>query len=64
MFMFILINILLPIPVINDWGPSSSTENIYEIKYTVPARVTIGEEVTTVKGWMDSVEKAKAEYGL
>lgn len=39
-------------------GQSTSTGGAYEIKYTVPARGIIGEEVATVKRWMDSVEKA------
>lgn len=38
--------------------PSSLNEEVYEIKYAVAARGIIGEEVATVKRWMDSVEQA------
>ena len=57
MFLFI-ITIAFLMPSIISCDQSSSTGSTYEIKYTVPARGIIGEEVATVKQWMDSVEKA------
>lgn len=59
-FSLILICSSLPILFISGCGqsPSTETDNTYEIKYTVPARGIIGEEVATVKRWMDSVEEA------
>jgi TRAP-type C4-dicarboxylate transport system substrate-binding protein len=57
-FPFILISITLLMPSIIGCEKATSTGSVYEIKYTVAARGIIGEEIATVKQWMDSVEKA------
>lgn len=54
----ILFIIIIYIPVFIGCEPSSPNGVIYEIKYAVAARGIIGEEVATVKRWMDSVEQA------
>jgi TRAP-type C4-dicarboxylate transport system substrate-binding protein len=60
--LFLLIVICISLLILTVYGcrqsPSTETDNTYEIKYTVAARGIIGEEVATVKQWMDSVEKA------
>ena len=57
LFLLIIIAVLL-IPSFTGCDRSASDTVVYEIKYTVPARGIIGEEVATVKQWMDSVEQA------
>lgn len=57
-FLFFLVSITIFMPSIISCDRSASDTGVYEIKYTVPARGIIGEEVATVKQWMDSVEQA------
>jgi len=57
-FLFFLITITILVPSIISCDKSVSDTGVYEIKYTVPARGIIGEEVATVKQWMDTVEQS------
>ena len=57
-FFSVLFIIVTCIPFFIGCEPSSPNGGVYEIKYAVAARGIIGEEVATVKRWMDSVEQA------
>jgi TRAP-type C4-dicarboxylate transport system substrate-binding protein len=49
---------MLLVPLFAGCSKSKPAEETIEIKYIVPPRGIIGEEVATVKQWMDSVENA------
>ena len=58
MLFVLILNIALLMSGLIGCGEAPSIVSTYEIKYTVASRGIIGEEIATVKQWMDSVEQA------
>ena len=54
--LMLFITMILLVPISNGYSKSSPTRGTITIKYAVASRGIIGEEVATVKQWMDSVE--------